>query len=258
MRRHYPEGRQLPALERNILKFRAFEMVIFLFHAESLKEFVLETVRATSRERIPAGTKKPIEKAFAFLVEDGTLTERESAAIRQLIDFRNEIGHRVHEVTADLSRDRGAQDLVEFGGSRYLPGALDSIIRYELLIHARAAHKYIVPLSFDHLVFEAAEKVYRRELTRLEKTIHQQLGIRKRQIAELNREIEAADARSLDEIGPYHPLNIARNGTMTERGNTACFQLFALDLSDLAVAHLMRTSLRAIKAKRRIWQVPGV
>jgi hypothetical protein len=29
----HPEGKRLPALERNILKFRAFEMMLSLFYA---------------------------------------------------------------------------------------------------------------------------------------------------------------------------------------------------------------------------------
>jgi hypothetical protein len=72
----------------------------------------------------------------------------------------------------------------------------------------------------DHLVFEAAEKIYRRELTRLAKTIRRQTEIRKQQISELNREIEGIDPHILDQIGPYHPLNIAGNGTFTKRGTT--------------------------------------
>jgi len=33
----HPDGRKLPALERNILKYRAFEMILMLFYAEDLK-----------------------------------------------------------------------------------------------------------------------------------------------------------------------------------------------------------------------------
>jgi len=87
----------------------------------------------------------------------------------------------------------------------------------------------------------------------LAKRIRRQIEIRNRQISELNCEIEGIDPRVLDQIESYHPPNIARNGTLTKRGNNVCFQLFALGLSDLAVAHLMRVSLRAIKVRRRLW-----
>jgi hypothetical protein len=255
MRKHHPEGRRLPALERNILKYRAFEMVIFLFHAESLKRFVLGAVRATSPARFPSGMKRPVERAFAYLVDDGILTANESADIQELIDFRNSIGHRVHELTADLSRDPVAEDFVAFGGSKYLPGALRKLMRYEHIIEKRLASKYIMPLSFDHLVFEAAEKVYRREMTRLDKAIRWQIETRTQKIAQLNREIDRIQPYISEAIEPDHPLNVARNGTLTNRGNAVCSRLFALELSDLAVAHLMRVSLRAIKRRRQLWSV---
>jgi hypothetical protein len=38
MRAYHPTGTQLPALERNILKYRALEMVIILFKVEELKK----------------------------------------------------------------------------------------------------------------------------------------------------------------------------------------------------------------------------
>jgi hypothetical protein len=251
--KHYPEGRQLQALERNVLKYRAFEMIIFLSHTEDLKRFVLETIRATNPARIPSGTKRPVEKAFAFFVQDGILTKHESADIQGLIDFRNVIGHRVHELTADVSRDPIAEDFVEYLGSKYQLSALRKIIGYEQVILERARSKCIVPLSLDHLVFEAAERVYRRELTRLAKTIRRQNEIRRQQISELNREIQSIDSYILDQVGPYHPLNIARNGALTKRGNDVCFRLFDLKLSDLSVAYLMRISLRAIRVRRRLW-----
>jgi hypothetical protein len=255
VRKHYPEGRQLRALERNVLKYRAFEMVLFLFYAESLKRFALDTIRATSRDRIPSGVKRPVEKAFAFFVEDGVLTKEESADIQELIDFRNVIGHRVHELTVDVGRGPIADDFVQFMGRKYRPEALRKIIGYQQVVCERAARQYIIPLSLDHLAFEAAEKVYGRELTRLAEVIRRQSEIRKRQMSQLRAEIESVEDRELEQIGPYHPLNIASNGTLTDRGKDVCFRLFALGLSDSTVAHLMRVSLRAVKRRRRCWLI---
>jgi hypothetical protein len=47
----HPEGTKLPALERNILKFRAFEMMLSLFYAEDLKRFLTSTVEVSDRFR---------------------------------------------------------------------------------------------------------------------------------------------------------------------------------------------------------------
>jgi len=74
MREHNPTGRLLPALERNILKYRALEMVIILFEIEHLKEFVITSIQATDehreegQQRIPKGAKNKVKLAWSALV----------------------------------------------------------------------------------------------------------------------------------------------------------------------------------------------
>ena len=121
MRAYHPKGTQLPALERNILKYRALEMVIILFEVENLKNFVLNAVQGTDKvlrepgkQRIPEGAKNKYKKAWTALVSDGVLTQCESAEIQRLIDYRNSIGHRLHELTYDLSRETIAEDMKRF------------------------------------------------------------------------------------------------------------------------------------------------
>ena len=77
MYQHLPKGKQLPALEKNILKYRAFEMVMILFHIEDLKSFVLKSIKATDEitsklveknMRIPDNSKMQYQRAWAILV----------------------------------------------------------------------------------------------------------------------------------------------------------------------------------------------
>jgi hypothetical protein len=109
---HHPKGRALPALECNILKYRALEVVIILFTAEDLKNFVVETVqhgygfRGPSRQNIiPESAKNPYKKACDVLVSDGILSQGESDEIRRLVNYRNDIAHRIQQLTLDISRD---------------------------------------------------------------------------------------------------------------------------------------------------------
>jgi hypothetical protein len=62
---------KLPALERNILKHRAMEMLLVMFYTEELKRDVLSRIQSTDRfgsrrtgkpERVPKGTKNPVDK----------------------------------------------------------------------------------------------------------------------------------------------------------------------------------------------------
>ena len=69
MRAYHPKATQLPALERNILKYRALEMVIILFEVEDLKNFALNAVQGTDKvlrdegkQCIPEGAKINIRK----------------------------------------------------------------------------------------------------------------------------------------------------------------------------------------------------
>jgi hypothetical protein len=160
MRAHYPKGRLLPALERNILKYRALEMVIILFEVEHLKEFVVAAVQG---------------------------------------------------------------------------------------------RKFVIPLSFNRLLFEAADKTYEQELRRLHRKIVRQLAMREKQIEGLNRELSSENA----DTASFFPLYKKRNGTLTTQGIEICYRLFDRDRSTLAVAHFLRISYRAAARRRRAWERAG-
>ena len=93
-----PLGSKLPALEQNILKYRAMEMLLVLFYAEELKRDVLNRIRTTDRlrseaqgdgtasERVPKGSKNPVDKALNALVADRAITADEKVEIVKLID----------------------------------------------------------------------------------------------------------------------------------------------------------------------------
>jgi hypothetical protein len=46
-----PLGSTLPALEQNILKYRAMEMLLVMFYAEELKREVLDCIQTSDRGR---------------------------------------------------------------------------------------------------------------------------------------------------------------------------------------------------------------
>jgi hypothetical protein len=265
MRAHHPKGRLLPALERNILKYRALEMVIILFEVEHLKEFVVAAVQATdelrdrSQPRIPKTAKNKYERAWAALVADEILTNAESDEIKHLVGYRNDIGHRVHELTYDLSREPIAQDFVElrdnipFKIAKYDYNARQKNKYYSDKIQENIGRKYAFPLSFDRLLFDAADKTYEQELRRLDRKIVRQITVRKEQIEGVNRELASEDASAAG----FSSLYKKRNGTLTTRGVEICYRLFDHDRSTLAVAHFLRISYRAAAHRRRAWERAG-
>lgn len=60
---------------------------------------------------MPKGVKNPVGKALDALVLDGAITSGDKAEIVRLIDFRNLIGHEVHDLVGDLSTERYAREV---------------------------------------------------------------------------------------------------------------------------------------------------
>ncbi len=177
MRELYRKGRLLPALERNILKFRALEMVMVLFHIESLKSFVLQSIRVTDKDRIPEGVKKPYSKMWEVLVEERVITAAERDELERLIDYRNQIAHDVESLLGDLSPI--GQDYINWRGVKYDYQALKKIRFYREKIERGMNKKYWLIVSPDALLFEAAERTYQQELDSLHKRISRQIAVRK-------------------------------------------------------------------------------
>jgi hypothetical protein len=179
---------RLRALEKNILKYRAVEMVLILFHIEDLKSFVLTAIRGNDAldaldddrpARLPKGVKNLYQKAWAILVHDGILTSADKVEIERLIDYRNQLAHRIQELTADIGGGPLNRDYRRFMGSKYDYHVLQRLRYYKHKIETGFNNQHIImPLSFDALLFEPAEKVYDEELQRLNKKITRQLEIR--------------------------------------------------------------------------------
>jgi hypothetical protein len=102
---------RLRALEKNILKYRAVEMVLIIFHIEDLKSFVVNAIRSNDAllaldddrpAQLPKGVKNLYRRAWEILVQDGILTSAEKDEIERLIDYRNQLAHRIQELTADI------------------------------------------------------------------------------------------------------------------------------------------------------------
>ena len=271
IRKHYPTGTRLPALEQNILKYRAFEMILFIFYAEDLKEFAISTIQATdscmmrlsrseddqSSERIGLHTKKKLKTALDIFVTDGILTSKECREIRELVDFRNDIAHRLHDMTYDLARLGIADDIRHFYGVKYNYEYLRKVRAYRHELSRRTQSKYVVSLSFNSLLFEGAAKTYDDELKRLGRKIRRLMHKREEELTALRNELALDGTEFIEDLHPNFPANKNRNGKLTKRGIEVCYRLFDHGKSPLAVAHLMKLSLRSAINRQRAWEQAG-
>jgi uncharacterized protein YutE (UPF0331/DUF86 family) len=255
----HPEGTNLPALERNILKYRAFEMVLMLFHLEHLREMMIGAVAATKwmRGKKPHKWRPKFWEAFRILAADGMVTATEQKRITELNRVRNLIAHQMHEMTYDVSRDSYARSVLRFKGERYQYDAWKEVKEFHRAMFGRMRSRYTFEMSMDSLLFRGAEKTYEGELKSLDRKIRKQMVGRKRKIEKLRGELSLEGTEFEGENFPSHPANTTRGGNLTKRGIEVCFGLFDLGKSPLAVAHLMDISLDAIKQRHKQWVRAG-
>jgi hypothetical protein len=257
----HPEGTQLPALEKNVLKYRAFEMILTIFYAEELKRKIVGAIESTdaiksrNNPRITPTTKNKFQRAMQAIVTDGVVTSQERDEIVALIDTRNGIAHSIHEMTFDISRDSFARGILEYERPKYNLQALSRLKYFYKELPRRMMSRYSFILSFNDSLFRSARKTYEAELKRLDKKIQAQFRNRDKQNRLLKRELSLKDTEFENNMNILvHPMNIARNGNLSKRGTEICFRLFDLGKRPIAVAYLMYISLKAARRHCKRWQ----
>jgi hypothetical protein len=260
-RHRHPEGNRLPALERNVLKYRAFEMMLTLYYAEELKCLLINTIKATdhfrdvSKKRFPKGV--PNYRAVTERIcKEGYITEAQRDEIIKIVNYRNNIAHELQKMTFDIGRSAFIRSIREYEKPKYDHNILSRAKFYRTFLPDTVLRDFVLEMSFDSLMFEAAEQTYERELRVLGQKIIAQGAVRKAKLGKLHKEMLLPDDWP-EELWPYHPANQRRNGTLNARGIEVCYRLFDSGKSALAVAFLMHVSKRAIKSHHEVWIKSG-
>jgi len=250
---YYPKGRGLPALERAILKYRAFQMMRFLLHVEELKSFVFGSIRKAFPERLPEGASDTHEKMWTILVSEGIVTSEEFDEIQSLIDYHYRIGDRVQQLNRDISSELFTANFYKYKDIDFDSDTLDTIERYRNLLDSRMREKFGRYLTLKRLLFESSGKTLTQEMNRLKGMIRRQVVIRENELAILKSELDNFDTELFDELDPSNPKNKYKNGRLSDRGVECCYILFQHGLSDSSVSYLMRVSQTSIQKRRKKW-----
>jgi hypothetical protein len=257
----HPEGKRLPALERNILKFRAFEMMLSLFYAEELKQLLVSTLKVSEhwrddgKKRFKKGTKFNYAMAADVFVKEGHLSKDERAELKTLIDFRNDIAHELHMMTFDVGRSKFTRQMLRIQTPKYDYAKLERLKHYRKVLPNRLGRRYGMEANMDRFYFEDAEKTYASELDVLAVKINRQIDQRKVRTERLKKETELGSLASLE---PDDPSHFRDNGTLSDRGVEVCYRLFDAGKTPLAVAYLMHVSKRTTLARHKMWTKLGV
>lgn len=272
--RHYtdPMGRRLPELERCMIRHRALQMVLIIYHAEELKREIIKGVAlqeswrkldgiecADSSDEMLKDNKK-LRRAFAFLVKDGVLTPDEKKQIVALIDRRNGIAHHLDEVTADLSTDRFVREMLPLLPARKTHDyeTLDQLRSARCLLSDRMIAKhYAGEISFRSLFSDATERALEADLKALDRRIRKLVRKRRDEIAFLNAEMSLDGTGLIGVLDPRWPDNRDDRGCLTPKGVETCYRLFDVGKSVMAVAHIMGFTLASARRRKQMWTTLG-
>ena len=272
MRRYAsPFGNRLPALEQNLLKRRAMEMVLILFHAEDLKRAIIDPVRTSGHlaatlqndpalDVLPEGTKSELKKATQKLIRDGILSKEEADEIRSLIDYRNVIAHEIQSLTIDLSNDRYIRQTLPFRSKDapcYSPKALERLKFFNREITRRTWNRYAMTLDMSALEFGAAERAFEGEIRRLDRKIKTQAKARRSLVEKLKAECDLKGLGFDQELYPRDPGATYNNGRLTVRGVEIMFRLFDAGRSPQAISILMDVAPETAKRRHKEWMAAG-
>jgi hypothetical protein len=262
-----PLGSRLPALERAILRLRALQMILVLVYAEALKRDVLDTIQATdhfhAEQRVPKGVKNPVDKALDALVADRAITAPDKTEIVGLIDYRNAIGHQIHNLLADLGAEKVVREFAEYAAAnpkipKYRYDALPRLRHFRAKIDGLyRTHHYVRTIGHDRLLFGLAEKVFVEDIKRIERRTRRLIADRSAEIKAINAELNLTGTGLTGQWHPAGPYSKYDDGRLTPIGAEICYRLFDLGKSSLAVAHLARLSLASARHRHDLWRALG-
>lgn len=235
-------------------------MILIVFYMEDLRRFIIKAVTVTNQFHqnapVPSDDEadeldsKILRQATKELLEAGVLTKDQRTEFNKLVSYRNTIGHEPHFLTVDVGAYEDLAELTAIGKkhpSGYDGTMLDRVIKMRQHLHKAVAKKFIMEVSFDSLMFEAAEKSYLTEIKRLKAKISSQFKKLKAEIDEANESIKKIPKYILEEAQPYHPKHYKKNGTLSASGIDCVKKLYQAGATPFAVSHLMKISLVAAK-----------
>lgn len=250
-----PEERRLQRVFADLLR-----------DAETEKKLPAEDAEALRRAFVSQRQQgKKLKIAFAYAVTIGIFTEAEAAELKALLDYRNDIAHRIHLVMSDISRNYWAIDHVAYAAPTYKGEALERLRAYRRSLWERARGQLLLTLSTDSMLFEFAEHAFEQDLKRLDRLIKKQIAGERERYKAINADLDLRGTELVDDLSPRFPANhrpgrqgygddyIPATGHLTKRGVEICYRLFDLGKSPTAVAYLMGMTLRSAERRQRSW-----
>ena len=257
---------QVRALERNVMMYRTIQFVLVIHYTEELKKTVIKHVQDQSvkfkdgkmqddRDYSLDTSPKIFYGSLNKWIDEGLIDDKESSEIRHLVNFRNDVAHRLNQLSLDISRYSFHQDFVRRYPDLRRHHDYEAADRIKTMIKLlnerifRSHRPYVIDLEAHY--FETAESILFSELKSLERKIKRLATIRRKENNEVNRELQTIRTEFSDRFQPkYLPLR-HENGRLTKTGSALCDDLFSAGFSTLSIAYAMELSIKSARARKR-------
>jgi hypothetical protein len=239
----HPEGSNLFAAEKNIIRLRAIEAIRVLYYAEEIKKYSLTVARSKYPTELANGTKNVYHKMWKLFVTDGVLTDAESIEIQELIDYRNNTAHDVDMLFTDLSKTSYAK----YNDTKYLSNACSRLVKYRALINDRIIDVggYIITISMRPLAFQTTDRFLLHESRRLRKLVSRQTVAFTDNIKSINASIKKLPNHIIQKLSCFDLKR--NNGTLTPKALGLISELKNHGIQDYGIGHLLKIRVRSVR-----------
>lgn len=175
----------LPALERNIIKYRSMQVLIFSFYIEDFKKTIKSTLETKLiythfkdyQNEIPP---KNMGESMDMLERKGLISNEDRAEYKKLVKYRNQVSHEIELMFFDLTQDDAADICKAYKAIKYDYECTDRIKQLRAKILSNLSRNLLLCVSMRENMFEAVEKTFNHEMekleTRIEKGINQRVA----------------------------------------------------------------------------------
>ncbi|EPY4803705.1 TPA: hypothetical protein MM166_004284 [Klebsiella pneumoniae] len=184
----------LPALERNIIKYRSMQVLIFSFYIEDFKRVIESTLKFEliyTHFKDYQDEKPPshMGEAMDMLERKGLISREDRTEYAQLVKYRNQTSHEIELMFFDLTQDDAADIYKAYKAIKYDYECIDRIKRLRNKVLSNLSKKLLSVVSMRENMFEDVEKTFNHEMKKLELRIEKGINKRAEKIKDMLNEI---------------------------------------------------------------------
>ncbi|MEY8709168.1 hypothetical protein [Mangrovibacter phragmitis] len=175
----------LPTLERNIIKYRSMQILIFSFYIEDFKRKIISSLKVKLIYNNLEGYKNEIAPsnmgdAMDMLERKNILSKEDRAEYAKLIKYRNQTSHEIELMFLDLVKNDAEEIYKTYKVIKYDYEAIEKIKKLRDKVLNKLSRELILSINLRENMFELIEGTYFYEMKKLEVAIEKGIINRKK------------------------------------------------------------------------------